>query len=97
MDKIYKILADMLDVKAGFPLANFLIRSDFFRSKTIKSRIGSYLFLLRKKSITNENSTKSRLWKTGLIGQANRSKVVYLSADLNAGPFKGLYVEYYVT
>ena len=28
-------------------------------------------------------------WKTSLIGQANWSKVVYLSADLNAGPFKG--------
>ena len=28
-------------------------------------------------------------WKTSLIGQANGSKVVYLSADLNAGPFKG--------
>ena len=28
-------------------------------------------------------------WKTGLIGQANRSKLVYLSADPNGGPFKG--------
>ena len=28
-------------------------------------------------------------WKAGLIGQANRSLVVYLSADPNAGPFKG--------
>ena len=28
-------------------------------------------------------------WKTGLKGQANGSKVVYLSADPNAGPFKG--------
>ena len=28
-------------------------------------------------------------WKTSLIGQANRSKVVYLSPDPNAGPFKG--------
>ena len=27
--------------------------------------------------------------KTGLISQANGSKVVYLSADPNAGPFKG--------
>ena len=33
LDKIYKILVDMLDPKAGFPLANFFIRSDFFRSK----------------------------------------------------------------
>ena len=31
---------------------------------------------------------KIRKWKTGLIDQANGSKVVYLSADLNAGPFK---------
>ena len=28
-------------------------------------------------------------WKTGLIDHANGSKVVYLSADLNVGPFKG--------
>ena len=26
-----------------------------------------------------------RKWKTGLIGQANGSKVVYLSADPNTG------------
>ena len=32
---------------------------------------------------------KIRKWKTGLIGQANGSKVVYLSADHNAGPLKG--------
>ena len=32
---------------------------------------------------------KIRKWKTGLISQANGSKVVYLSADPNAGPFKG--------
>ena len=27
-------------------------------------------------------------WKTGLIGQANGSKVVYLSADPNSDPFE---------
>ena len=32
---------------------------------------------------------KIRKWKTGLIGQANGNKVVYISADPNAGPFKG--------
>ena len=31
---------------------------------------------------------KIRKWKTGLIGQANGSKVVYLSVDTNAVPFK---------
>ena len=31
---------------------------------------------------------KNRKWKTGLIAQANGSKIVYLSADPNAGPFK---------
>ena len=31
---------------------------------------------------------KIHKWKTGLIGQGNRSKVVYLLADSNAGPFK---------
>ena len=42
LDKIYKILVDILDLKAGFPLANFFIQSDFFRLNAIKSRIGSY-------------------------------------------------------
>ena len=32
---------------------------------------------------------KIRKWKTGLIDQANESKVVYLSADPDASPFKG--------
>ena len=32
---------------------------------------------------------KIRKWKTGLISQANWSLAVYLSADPNAGPFKG--------
>ena len=31
---------------------------------------------------------KIRKWKTSLISQANGSKVVHLSADPNAGPFK---------
>ena len=38
--------------------------------------------------------------KAGLIGQANGSKVVNLSADSNVGPFKTdfhLYVECYLT
>ena len=34
--------------KAGFPLANFFIQSDFFRSKTVKSSIGSYFFYFEK-------------------------------------------------
>ena len=32
---------------------------------------------------------KSRKWETGLISLADGSKVVYLSAEPNAGPFKG--------
>ena len=32
---------------------------------------------------------KIRKWKIGLIGKTNGSKAVYLSADPNAGPFKG--------
>ena len=48
LDKIYKILVDKLDLKAGFPLASFFIRHDFFRSKIIKSRIGSYFFYFEK-------------------------------------------------
>ena len=48
LDKIYKILVDIYALKSGFPLANFFIRSDFFRSKTIKRRIGSYVFTPKK-------------------------------------------------
>ena len=44
MDKIYKILVDILDLKAGFPLAILFIRSDFFRSKTMKNRIDFFDF-----------------------------------------------------
>ena len=40
---------------------------------------------IKQKATSNE---KIRRWKTGLIGQANGSKVVYLTADPNAGPFK---------
>ena len=32
---------------------------------------------------------KTCKWKPGLINQANESKVVYLSADCNASPFRG--------
>ena len=95
MDKIYEILVDIRDLKAGFPLTTFFIRSDFFRLKTIKSRIGSYFFYfekIRKRMRIQQKVTlyeKIRKWKTGLIDQANGSKVVYLSADHNASPFKG--------
>ena len=37
-----------------------------------------------KKVASNEKILK---WKTGLISQADGSKVVYLSADPNVGPF----------
>ena len=37
-------------------------------------------------------SEKNHTWKTGLIGHANGSKVVYLSADPNAGVFKGQFL-----
>ena len=41
---------------------------------------------IQQKVVSYEKINK---WKTGLIGQANGSKVVYLSADPNAGPVKG--------
>ena len=31
LDKIYKVLVDIFDLKAGFPLGNFFIGSNFFR------------------------------------------------------------------
>ena len=48
MDKIYRILVEILNLRGGFPLANFFINSDFFGSKKIKSRIGSYFFYFEK-------------------------------------------------
>ena len=48
LDKIYIILVDIIDLKAGFPLAIFFIRSNFFHLKTIKSRTGSYFFCFEK-------------------------------------------------
>ena len=44
---------------------------------------------IQQKVASYENICK---WKTGLIGQANEGKVVYLSADPNAGPFKGRFL-----
>ena len=44
---------------------------------------------IQQKVASYENIRK---WKTGLIGQANGSKVVYLSADPNASPFKGRFL-----
>ena len=57
--------------------------------------IGFYLFYF-KKSWLNQKTHPCN-WKTGLIGQANGSKVVYLSAGPYAVPSKAnfcLYVEY---
>ena len=33
LDEIYKILVDILDLKAGFPLMNFFIQSNLFVQK----------------------------------------------------------------
>ena len=94
MDKICEIPVDILDLKGGFSFVNFFIRSDFFPSKTIKIRIGSYFFFVEKSSwpmrIQQKVASYEKIckWKTSLVSQANRSKVVYLSADRNVGPFK---------
>ena len=53
---------------------------------SIQQKVGSY--------------EKMCKWKTGLLGQANGSKVVYLSADPKRALLKAdfhLYVECYVT
>ena len=42
LDKIYKILVDMVDLKISFPLANFSYAETFLFEN--KSRIGSYFF-----------------------------------------------------
>ena len=41
---------------------------------------------IQQKMASYENICK---WKPALIGQASGCKVVYLSADLNVGPFEG--------
>ena len=51
----------------------------FFMSKKVANQ-----WELSKKVASNEKILK---WKTGLISQANGSKVVYLLADPNVGPF----------
>ena len=43
---------------------------------------------IQKKAASGETIRK---WETSLIGQANGSKVVYLSADPHVGPFKDPY------
>ena len=48
MDKIYKVLVDILDLKTGFPLANFFIESDFSHSKTIKVGLDPTFFTSKK-------------------------------------------------
>ena len=58
MDKIYKILVDIFDLKAGFPLSNFFIPSDFFRSKTIKKGMDSTFFTSKKVANQSEFSKK---------------------------------------
>ena len=59
LDKICKILVEILELKAAFPLANFFIRSDFFRSKTMKIRIESFFFTSKKVANQREFSKKS--------------------------------------
>ena len=92
LDKIYKILVYILDTKAGFSLAIFFIWINFFCLKT-KGRIGSYFCTLQR--IQQKVALYEKICKreTSLIGQANGSKVVYLSADPNVVHF---YAEYYV-
>ena len=79
-----KILVDTLDHKAGFPLAIVFIQSNVFHRKQQEVGLDPTFFTLKVASFE-----KICKWKTGLIGQANGSTVVYLSAEANAGPFKG--------
>ena len=73
LDEIYKILVDILDLKADFPLANFFIWSDFFHSKTIKSRIESYFFTLKIVANQWEFSKKLLHMKKFAIGKPTKS------------------------
>ena len=98
MDKIYKVLVDILDLEVGFTLSIFSYEATFSFENNKKQDL-ILLSLLRKKSQTNENSAKSRFVrkkfaseKPALIAQANGSKVVYLSADPNVGSFKGRFL-----
>ena len=52
--------------------------------------------IIQQKVASNE---KIHMWKTGLIGQANGSKVMYLTVDPNAALLKVnlyLYIECYI-
>ena len=59
MDKIYKILVDRLDLKAGFPLVNFFIQSDFSVRKQLKIGLDRTFSTSRKVATQGEFSTKS--------------------------------------
>ena len=89
LDKIYKILVDILILNLVFHLRIFSCEATFFVRKQQKLGLDPNFFSLKK--VTNYREfrkkllrTKKSASKTGLI-----RKVVYLSADLNAGPFKG--------
>ena len=104
MDKIYKILLDILDLKAGFPIANFFIRSDFFHSKT---RVGLDPTFFTSIKVANQWEFSKKLIRTKKFASgkpASSAKLtkakwcIYqltliralLKADFH------LYVEYYI-
>ena len=96
-DKIYKILVDI----ATYLILKLVFRFPVFSYKAIFSDYKwdwILLILLPKSCYSMRIQQKFTLyekickWKTGLINQANKSKVVYLSADANAGPFKGQFL-----
>ena len=107
LDKIYKILVDIIDLKVGFPLANFFIQSNFFRSKTIKSRMGSYFFTLKKVTSQWEFTKKSLRAKNFASGKPVQSAklteakyCIYHQLTLMPTLLKAdfhLYVEYIIT
>ena len=91
--KFTKFLSTYLILKLLFHLQIFHTQQHF-SFKNNKKYEWILLFYLKKsgKPMRIQQKVASyekiRNWKTGLIGQANGSKVVYLSADPKAGLFK---------
>ena len=93
--KFTKFLLTYLILNLVFHLQIFSYEVTFFVRKQQKVGLDPTFFTLKKVANQGEFSKKvasykkNRKWRTSLISRANGSKVVHLSADPNADPFKG--------
>ena len=73
LDKIYKILVDILDLnKAVFPLANLFIRSNFFHSKK-KLKVGLDPAFFTAKNVVNQWEFSKKLLRVKKIASGKQA------------------------